>query len=338
MSSNRNLHVAAMAQKDEFYTQLTDIEKELSHYKEHFRDKVVYCNCDDPTISNFFKFFSMKFNDLGLKKLITTCYRNQQRDLFSQHDLERAIMLEYDGFRVGERIPKVEDVGVRHLKGDGDFRSNECLKILKQADVVVTNPPFSLFRQYLAQLIEYKKQFLIIGPRNAVTYKEVFPLIRDNQVWLGYGFQNGNAYFATKNTNNYAKGVYDEATGLVKFRNVIWLTNMDIEKRHEDLILIKRYSGNEDAYPRYDNYDAIEVDRISNIPVDWDGAMGVPITFLDKHNPDQFQIIGLSASAGYDANIVGLTFIGERDARASVDGQTKYARILIRNRRHDSES
>ena len=353
MPGNRNLHAAAVAQKDEFYTQLTDIEQELSHYREHFLDKAVYCNCDDPTISNFFKYFSLKFNDLGLKKLITTCYRNQQRDLFSQHAVERAIMLEYDGFKEGERAPNVDDVGVRHLESDGDFRSDECMEKLKQADVIVTNPPFSLFREYLAQLIEHKKQFLIIGPRNAITYKEVFPLIKENQVWLGYGFKNGNAHFATNHSNNFAKGVYDEATGLVKFRNVIWLTNLDIKKRHENLILHKRYRGNEDDYPRYDNYDAIEVSRIANIPVDWDGVMGVPITFLDKHNPDQFEILGLGiANLGLQAGVqpykpehkhyrkhVQKRGAVDGDLYMMVDGKVNvpYARILIRNRRHDSE-
>ena len=336
---NAALNAAAAAKNDEFYTQLPDIEKELVHYPDHFRGKVVYCNCDDPTISNFFKYFSLKFADLGLKKLITTCYKNRNRDLFSRHDSERAIKLEYDGFRDGERVPNVEDIGVTPLDGDGDFRSPECIDILKEADVVVTNPPFSLFREYVAQLIEHDKKFIIIGPWNAVTYKEFFPLITRNRFWLGYGFNAGNAYFAVPGgADRYAAGVYDEDTGLVKFRNVTWFTNLDHKKRHEELILYRKYSSED--YPTYDNYDAIEVGKTKDIPADYFGAMGVPITFLDKYNPDQFEILGITdrdnnsglKTKEYTAADVSNPGDLNRRATIRVEGQLKptYARLLIR--------
>ena len=294
MSLNRNLQQAKRQKNDDFYTQLPDIENELKHYKQHFAGKVVYCNCDDPKISNFYKYFSLNFEVLGLKKLITTCYRNQNLDLFSDHTSEKGIWLECNQgtYEKGAYVPS--DPIVRHLKGDGDFRSTECIEFLKQADIVVTNPPFSLFREYVAQLVQYGKKFLIVGSQNAVTYKEIFPLIKDNSMWIGYGFVAGNAYFAVQSSdmNEYAEGVYDEKTGLVKFRNVTWFTNLDHKKRHDELILYKRYSPEE--YPTYDNYDAINVDRTAEIPMDWNGAMGVPVTFLDKYNPEQFEVLGIT--------------------------------------------
>ncbi|MGQ3637360.1 adenine-specific methyltransferase EcoRI family protein [Ornithobacterium rhinotracheale] len=289
-SLNNNLHKAKKGKNDEFYTQLSDIENELKHYAHHFKDKVVYCNCDDPRISNFFHYFSYNFERLGLKKLITTCYKNQQMDLFSQGEAEEAIMLEYTGDKNGNHTPDPDEIGVTPLKGDGDFRSPESIEILKQADIVVTNPPFSLFREYIAQLIEYDKKFLVIGSMNAITYKEIFPLISANKMWLGYGFRGGNAYFeTTQPKENFAKGVYNEDTGLVKFRNVHWFTNLDHNKRHEKLILYKKYTPEE--YPKYDNYDAINVNKVAEIPCDYRGVMGVPITFLDKYNPEQFEIV-----------------------------------------------
>ena len=315
------LTAAKAAKNDEFYTQLPDIERELRHYKDHFRGKTVYCNCDDPRVSNFFRYFSRNFEYLGLKKLITTCYKSQNPDLFSRHDAERAIKLEYDGFRDGERVPRAEDIGIAHLQGDGDFRSPECIEILKQADIVVTNPPFSLFREYVAHLVAHEKNFLVIGPWNAVTYKGFFSLIRSHRLWLGYGFNAGNAYFAVpSNTSEYAAGVYDEKTGLVKFRNVTWFTNLDHKKRHEELMLYKRYSP--DDYPTYDNYDVINVDRVALIPMDYDGVMGVPITFLDKHNPDQFEILGIANSARW---------IGH-ECLTLLNGRKIFNRILIRQR------
>ncbi len=222
-------------------------------------------------------------------------------------------------------------IAVKPLQGDGDFRSAECIELLKKADIVVTNPPFSLFREYIAQLMEYDKKFLIIGPRNAITYKDVFPLIKSNRMWLGYGFNAGNAYFKTNQPDNFAAGVYNPETGLVKFRNVIWFTNLYHTKRNEELILYKKYSSEE--YPNYDNYDAIEVSKTKEIPQDWNGAMGVPITFLDKYNPDQFEILGsdYEVKMGFLPEIVNPEWKGKID-RGYMNGKRIYARILIRNK------
>ena len=320
-SLNNNLKKAKAGKNDEFYTELTDIEKELRHYKKHFKGKVVLCNCDDPRVSNFFHYFSYNFEALGLKKLITTCYKNQNLELFSEHKSEKAIWLEYNGDKNGDRIPNPEEIGIHDLKGDGDFKSKECIELLKEADIVVTNPPFSLFREYVAQLIEYDKKFLIVGSLNAITYKEIFMQIKQNKLWMGYGFSNGNAYFKTSHIKEFATGVYDEETGLVKFRNCAWFTNFDIAKRHEDIILFKTYYGNEDEYPFYDNYEAINVNKLADIPMDFKGVMGVPITFIDKYNPEQFEIIGNE----YDLNI--------DKGRGYVDGKRMYSRIFIRNKK-----
>ena len=331
--SNTNLHEAKSNKKDEFYTQLADIESELKHYESHFRNKVVLCNCDDPRVSNFFHYFSYNFEKLKLKKLITTCYKNKDRDLFSRHDSEQAVYLEYKGDKNDNRVPDIEEIGIRYLKGDGDFRSKECIALLKQADIVVTNPPFSLFREYVPLLMEYGKKFVIIGPWNAVTYKEIFRLIKENRFWLGYGFQAGNAYFAVPSeaVNQYAPGVYDEKTGLVKFRNVTWFTNLDHNKRHEDLILYKTY--NREEYPKYDNYDAIEVSKTKEIPMDYTGAMGVPITFLDKYNPEQFEIVAsdYEIKQGLFPEIINPNWRGKID-RGYINGKRMYARLLIKNK------
>jgi hypothetical protein len=288
-SQNKKLHQAKTSKKDEFYTQLSDIEKELKHYKSHFKDKVVYCNCDDPRISNFFQYFALNFEKLGLKKLITTCYKNQDIDLFSQNTSEKAIYLEYTGDKNGNFIPDIEEIGVNYLKGDGDFRSSESIELLKQADIVVTNPPFSLFREYVSQLVENDKKFIIVGHQNAITYKDIFKLIKENKMWMGYGFTGGAAHFINKHYEDYASAG-DHKEGMIRVSGVVWFTNLDINKRHEDLILYKNYSPEE--YPKYDNYDAINVDKTKEIPVDYDGNIGVPITFLDKYNPEQFEIIG----------------------------------------------
>ena len=336
MSLNKALRRAARKKNDDFYTQLVDVENELRHYKHHFRDKVVYCNCDDPRVSNFFHYFSYNFEHLGLKKLITTCYKNQQMDLFSQHDIERAIKLEYDGFREGDRVPRVEDIGVMHLEGDGDFRSEECIEILKQADVVVTNPPFSLFREYVAQLIKHDKKFLIIGHQNAITYKEIFPLIKDNRLWLGIMPKGQDMLFdvppdyAKELTDTKKEGsAYRVVDDVVKGRlgNAKWFTNLDHAKRHEDLIPYKHYTPEE--YPKYDNYDAIEVSKVKEIPMDWDGVMGVPLTFLDKHNPDQFELLGIMNTGEENK---GIRHEGTPHGRPLVNGVEKYIRILIRNK------
>ena len=316
--ANKNLNKAKEAKKDEFYTQLEDINNELRHYREHFRGKTVLCNCDDPRVSNFFTYFAYNFELLGLKKLITTCYKNQDVDLFSQGQCEKAVYLVYEGDKNGNHIPDAEEIGVLPLKGDGDFRSRECIELLKEADIVVTNPPFSLFREYVAQLVEYQKQFLIIGNKNAITYKEIFPLIKNNKLWVGYrGFSGGMWFYA-----DY-EGKTEKFIDGQKVINVpsIWFTNLDHRKRHEDLVLYKRYSP--DEYPKYDNYDAINVDKVIDIPYDYDGVMGVPITFLDKYNPEQFEIVGAMTTTKVDEYNYGYPFI---------NGEKLYARILIRRR------
>lgn len=317
ISQNDNLHRAKIVKNDEFYTQLPDIERELNHYKKHFKDKVVLCNCDDPRVSNFFHYFSYNFENLGLKKLITTCYKNDKVDLFSENKAEKAIYLEYKGDKNGDKVPNPEQIGIKHFQGDGDFRSKECIELLKQADIVVTNPPFSLFREYVAQLIEYDKKFVIIGSLNSITYKEIFSFIKENKLWMGYGFSAGNAFFKTPHTKDFANGVFNTETGLVKFRNVSWFTNLDHNKRYEDLILYKKYNANE--YPKYDNYDAINVDKTKDIPMDYKGAMGVPITFLDKYNPEQFKIIKFRK--------------GDDEKDLSINGKFPYFRIIIKNKK-----
>ena len=322
---NKNLHQAKNAKKDEFYTQLSDIENELKHYKAHFKNKVVYCNCDDPRMSNFFHYFSYNFEDLGLKKLITTCYQNQNRDLFSQHDSERAIYLEYYGDKNNNKTPDVEEIGVQYLKGDGDFRSEESIALLKQADIVVSNPPFSLFREYVAQLIQYNKKFIILGNLNAITYKEIFPLIKENKLWFGPSIHSGDREFGVP--DNYplkAAGYRIDENGrkFIRVKGVRWFTNLDYNERHEDLILYKTYTPED--YPKYDNYDAINVDKTKEIPMDYQGAMGVPITFLDKYNPDQFEIIGIDRYVKDNPNF---------GRRFKIQGREIYARILIKNKR-----
>jgi hypothetical protein len=285
------LGAAKKAKQDEFYTQLPDIERELRHYKKHFKGKVIYCNCDDPRVSNFFHYFSYNFEKLGLKKLITTCYKSQNPDLFSQNDSEQAIWLEYDGDKSGNNVPDPDETGIKPLTGDGDFRNPECVELLKMADIVVTNPPFSLFREYVAQLIEHDKKFIIIGNQNAITYKEIFPLIQNDFLWLGYGFTRNMAHFNTPYTAT-SPWIEQSGEGVVRVAGVQWFTNLDFPKRHEDLILYKSY--NPEDYPTYDNYDAIEVSKTVDIPADYDGVMGVPITYLNKHNPSQFEIVGIA--------------------------------------------
>lgn len=297
--SNEKLKQAKSSKKDEFYTQLSDIERELKHYKKHFKDKVVYCNCDDPRVSNFFHFFSYNFEKLGLKKLIATCYKNQDMDLFSQNNSEQAIYLEYTGDKNGNNIPDQKEIGIKKLKGDGDFRSKECIELLKQADIVVTNPPFSLFREYVAQLIEYDKKFIIIGHQNAISYKEIFKLIKENKLWLGYGFNRNMAHFINKHYEDFATDT-DHKEGMIRVSGIVWFTNLDTTKRHEDYILYKTYEGNEEDYPKYVNYDAINVDKTKDIPMDYMGQIGVPITFMDKYNPDQFEIIALGIVGSID--------------------------------------
>ena len=318
-AGNECLGAAKRQKKDEFYTQLSDIERELRHYEHHFKGKTVLCNCDDPRVSNFFHYFSHKFEDLGLKRLITTCYKNQERDLFSQNNSEQAIWLEYMGDKNGNRVPDPEEIGIRPLKDDGDFRSEECIELLKQADIVVTNPPFSLFREYVAQLIKYDKKFLIIGNQNAIKYKDIFPLFMKNLIWIGYGFKRNCAHFITDYEDTAADA--DHRDGMIRVSGVTWFTNLDIPKLHDEYVFIRKYSPEE--YPKYDNYDAIEVSNSGDIPENYDGVMGVPITFMYKYNPEQFEIVGVF-NHGCDS---------EFDlAKPTLNGKELYTRIAIRKR------
>ena len=319
VAGNSNLHDSARNKQDEFYTQLSLIENELKYYREHFKGKVVFCNCDDPFESNFFKYFAMNFNALGLKKLIATCYClspvfSTEIDLFDPESEKKIIPGKKKAvqFRIVE-IPdmncdgaiSLEDAELliknrrpyRVLKGDkkysaGDFRSNECVELLKEADVVVTNPPFSLFREYVTQLVEYGKEFLILGNLNAVTYKEILPLVMNNKVWIGYN--SGHYWFKVPSTYEEKKTDFKTDENGQKWRrmgNICWFTNMDIEKRHENMTLFRTYSP--DAYPKYDNYDAIDVSKTADIPCDYFEAVGVPVTYLTKFNPEQFELLGI---------------------------------------------
>ena len=345
MASNKALSKAKDAKKDEFYTQLSDIEKELAYYRDFFRDKTVLCNCDDPYESNFFKYFAMNFEELGLKKLIATCYAtspvmNTQLVLFGEPEEEKAvperkpykIILDHVEDLNGDGAIDLEDVELMLtnnppalLEGDGDFRSTECIELLKQADVVVTNPPFSLFREYLAQLIQYDKKFLIIGNVNAITYKEVFPLIKDNKLWLGVSIHSGDREFQVP--DNYplnAAGCRTDDMGkkYIKVKGVRWFTNIDNKCRHEEIFLFRKYSP--DDYPKYDNYDAIEVNKTNDIPKDYDGIMGVPVSFVEQYNPEQFEIVGNAGSYGVDGySLCSALYI---------NGRKIFKRILIRRR------
>lgn len=332
-SNNTNLGQARANKEDEFYTQLSDIEKELRHYHKHFRDKIVYLNCDDPRVSNFFHYFSYNFTQLSLNQLIATCYRSKQPDLFSSNDSDTAISLVYQGSKSREGVPAASDIGITPLKGDGDFRSSESVELLKQADIVVTNPPFSLFREYLSQLVENNKHFVILGNHNALTYREVFTLVKDGKIWLG----NTCGDMAFRVPAEYAPRktrFWIDADGQKwrSFGNMTWFTNLETPKRSEHLLLYKSYSPEE--YPKFDNYDAINVNRVADIPVDYRGVMGVPITFLNRHNPNQFEIVGLAAG-----NIRGLAGVPSSTGKDGpyINGKLKYGRILIRHRDGYSE-
>lgn len=378
--ANSNLTKAKKAKNDEFYTQYNDIQKEIEAYLEYdadvFCNKVVYCNCDDPYESNFFRYFVLNFKKLGLKKLITTSYKpspiaNTQLGLFGD-DKSLSVSKGLPAGRQGR--PKINankfiigDVGdmdgdgdfdlqdiAEQLKanknnewtpldGEGDFRSEECVELLKQSDIVVTNPPFSLFREYVKQLFDYNKKFVIIGNMNAITYKEIFPLIKDNKMWLGNGFHAGNAYFSTPNAREYASGVLDDKTGLVKFRNCHWFTNLDHGRRHQRLPLMtmadnkkfnKQIQKNENSYQKYDNYDAIEVPYTNAIPSDYSGVMGVPISFLDKYSPEQFEVLGsdYDIKEGLLPKLVNLEWKGKMD-RGYINNKRIYSRILIRHKK-----
>lgn len=349
MAKNTALGDARKNKKDEFYTRYEDIQAELNHYEEHFCGMTVLCNCDDPFESNFCKYFLRNFNHLGLKRLICTSFGGssvigRQMSIFDDEDQP---LLPENGYVIDiKEVPMQngrgvsdEDIyrlltskkrGVKRLKGDGDFRSEECIKYLKQADVVVTNPPFSLFREYVAQLIEYGKKFLIIGNQNAITYKEIFPLLKQNLMWLGS--HSGDMAFTVPQTYEPRETRFWIDENGQKWRsmgNICWYTNLDLEKRHEELILFKRFYGNEEDYPKYDNYDAINVNKVADIPCDFDGTIGVPITFLDKYNPEQFEIIGATESEGKGFS-VGLWDEKSKVAQPVVKGERVYKRIFIR--------
>ena len=280
---NKKILKAKKDKKDEFYTQISDIENELIHYKKHFENKIVYCNCDEYKISEFINYFIEKFKQLKLKKLIATCYKNQNNDLFNQQPNEPATYMEFDG----------KTIVNKNLNYNGDFRNEENIELLKQADVIVTNPPFSLFRTFIIQLIQYDKKFIIIGHQNAFTYKEIFPLIKNNKLWLGYGFKNGIGYFINNYYKDYAKSATHKK-GRIRISGVVWFTNLNNSKRTEKLILNKKYIKTK--YYNYANYNAINIDKVKDIPYDYKGLMGVPITFLNKFNPKQFELIGLGIS------------------------------------------
>ncbi|MEE1001840.1 MAG: adenine-specific methyltransferase EcoRI family protein, partial [Bacteroidales bacterium] len=291
------------------------------HYWEHFKGKTILCNCDDPRVSNFFRYFSLKFEDLGLKKLIATCYKSNQIEMFSQQNTERAVYIEYYGDKNGNRQVDDNELEVKELQGDGDFRSAECIELLKEADIVVTNPPFSLFREYVAQLIEYEKKFLIIGNKNALTYKEIFTLIKANKIWTGVRGFSGGMWFKSDYEGKTEKIIKDLEGNTERIINVpsIWFTNLDHKKRHEELILYKNYTPEE--YPKYDNYDAIEVKKTAEIPMNYNGVMGVPITFLDKYNPEQFEILGLDDHR-----------VQWRGRGPEINGKCVYRRIIIKKK------
>ena len=348
-SSNASLRNANKAKKDEFYTQLTDIEKELKHYKEQFRGKVVFCNCDDPFESNFFKYFAANFNVLELKKLIATSYKPSlivggQLPIFEMEGLKGLSDKEPFKIEINE-IPDVDNNGaigltdvewlLKHnantsakLKGDqkynaGDFRSKECVELLKEADVVCTNPPFSLFREYMTQLMEYDKKFLIIGNLNAITYKEIFKLIKENKLWLGASIHSGDREFRVPGDyplNAAGYRVDKDGNKYIRVKGVRWFTNLDYEERHDNLQLYKTYTAAE--YIKYDNYDAIEVSKTAEIPKDYHGVVGVPITFLDKYDPEQFEIVKFRK--------------GNDEKDLMINGKYPYFRILIKRKNNDS--
>jgi hypothetical protein len=368
--ANENLGKAQKANNDEFYTQFQDIQREMNAYLDFdpnvFRDKTILLPCDDPEWSNFTKYFAQNFSTLGIKKLISTSYAPNSKsiEIDYQPTLFEADSPKFDQVKTqthgkiftltkdktGDGVIDVEDLEWTYLEGDGDFRSEEIKSLRDEADIIVTNPPFSLFREFLPWLIDAKKQFVIIGSMNAITYKEVFPLIRENKMWLGNGFHAGNAFFSTPTLKDYAAGVFDPITGLVKFRNVVWFSNLDHGRRHEPIPLMTeadniKFSKHKEirniGYRKYDNYDAIEVPFTDAIPSDYGGVMGVPISFLDKYSPEQFEILGITQRS--DDPYKTKKYTKEQYANANdlnvrgvviVDGTPKsvYARILIRHK------
>lgn len=318
-ASNKLLTQAKRSKSDEFYTQLCDIERELQYYRDQFKGKVVYCNCDDPVVSNFFRFFFENFHSLGLKKLVASCYQEHDDNLLGDKAQKNGYYCEYRGDKGDVFDPSVLEVFP--LKGDGDFRSRECIALLMEADIVVTNPPFSLFREFVSQIIRYDKLFLIIGNVNAITYKEIFDLIQKDKAWLGVNLGRGISGFIVPNHyKQYGTEVSVNSAGqkIVATNGCLWLTNLEVSQRHENLDLQKRYYGNESFYPKYDNCDAININRTQDIPLDYYGVMGVPITFLHKYNPGQFEIVRFRK--------------GDDGKDLCINGKFPYFRILIRNR------
>lgn len=316
MAKNSNLHTAKKEKNDEFYTQLTDIERECFNYKDHFKDKIIFCNCDDPEESMFWKYFELNFDFFGLKKLVSTHYEIDKP----------SYKLEIIGDNNGDGKINNKDIIKTPLKQNGDFRSPESIEILRECDIVVTNPPFSLFREFIDLLIKYDKKFLAVGHQNAITYKEIFPLIKNNKIWLGYGFNGGATHFINKHYEDYASAD-DHKEGMIRVSGVTWFTNMEHSKRNEELQLYRKY--NSEDYSNYDNYAAINIDKTKDIPMDYDGVMGVPITFLDKYNPNQFEII--------DINPHFFTIVEQglpKPKQLKITGhKDPYARILIKNKK-----
>ncbi len=319
MPKNNKLTAAKKAKKDEFYTRYADIERELVHYHTQLRGKTVFCNCNDVNdVSEFWRYFAQNFDVIGLKGLIATSYvRETER---------QAYKLEMFRDDAGTALPMARTP----LKGNGDFRSPECMELLKKCDIVVTNPPFSLLREFVAQLVQNNKQYLIVGNQNAVTYREVFPLIKHNRMWLGIGFKGGAAHFINRDYEDYAIAS-DHREGMIRVSGVVWLTNIQHSKRNEPLQLVRRYEDDPSKYPKYDNYHAINVDKTADIPVDYDGVMGVPITFLDKYCPSQFEILGATESEGRGFS-GGLWDAASGVTQPVVDGKRIYKRLFIRRR------
>ncbi len=333
MAKEYTLAGAKRAKKDEFYTQLPDIEREVRHYKPLFRGKTVLCNCDDPSVSKFYRYFALNFEALGLKRLITTCYKNNKPDMFSENATKQAVYIIYDGDQNGNGKTDPDEIARYPLQGDGDFRSAECVELLKQADIVVTNPPFSLFREYVAQLLKYDKQLLFIVNQNAITYKECLKLIKESRMWLGASIHSGDREFGVPASYPLEAAtcrIDEKGNKFIRVKGVRWFTNLDYKERFDELPLYKRYTPEE--YPRYDNYDAINVNKTAEIPCDYDGVMGVPITFLDKYCPEQFEIVDcneVKTNPAVPYKSHGLV----KDKDSAINGKPTYVRILIRRKK-----
>lgn len=317
-ATNGLLQKAKKSKSDEFYTQLCDIERELQYYQGQFEDKIVYCNCDDPRVSNFFKYFAANFHNLGLKKLIASCYIESDNSIFNEQNFKTGFYCEYSG-------KSNQNIEIINFKGNGDFRSAESIELLKQSDIVVTNPPFSLFREFVSQIIKYNKKFLVIGNVNAITYKDIFELIQRNKAWLGVNLGRGiSGFIVPDHYERYGTEVSVNSDGqtIIATNGCLWLTNLELSQRHKDIVLTKEYKGNEDKYPHFDNCDGININRTQDIPKDYHGLMGVPITFLHKYNPEQFKIVRFRK--------------GDDGKDLRINGKCPYFRILVKNKKIDT--